>query len=104
MSSEKSAFTRDAALGAKAAGAALRDAPGTTRAAVLLDLAAALEREDVRATVFAANARDVEKARADEAKGALASALVKRLGLDAKKMAAVSEGLRQLAAMSDLVG
>ena len=104
MSTEKSAFTREVALAAKAAGAALRDAPGTTREAVLRELAAALEREDVRATVFAANARDVENARADEAKGTLASALVKRLGLDAKKMAALSEGLRQLAAMADLVG
>ena len=39
-----------------------------------------------------------------EAKGALAPALVKRLGLDAKKMVALSDGLRQLAAMTDLVG
>jgi len=97
-------FTRDAALAAKAAGAGLRDAPGQTRAAILRDLAAALEREDVRAIVFAANARDVEEARAEAAKGALAPALLNRLGIDAKKMSALSDGLRQLAAMTDLVG
>jgi glutamate-5-semialdehyde dehydrogenase len=104
MSSARSAFTKEAALAAKTAGAALRDAPGELRAKILRDLAAALEREDVRAPVFAANARDLEQAKLDEAKGALAPALVKRLGLDAKKMAGVSDGLRQLAAMPDLVG
>jgi glutamate-5-semialdehyde dehydrogenase len=104
MNSAPQGFTREAALAAKAAGAALRDAPGTVRAAVLRDLAAALEREDVRAAVFAANARDLAQAKIDEAKGALAPALVNRLGLDAKKMAGLSDGLRQLAAMSDLVG
>jgi gamma-glutamyl phosphate reductase len=58
----------------------------------------------VRAAAFAANARDVERARAEEAKTAVASAAAKRLALDAKKMVALSEGLRQLAAMNDLVG
>jgi len=104
MSSAKSAFTKEVARSAKAAGAALRDSPGDLRAALLLDLAAALERPDVRAAVFAANARDMERAKVAESKGTLAPALVKRLGLDARKMAAVSDGLRQLAAMPDLVG
>jgi glutamate-5-semialdehyde dehydrogenase len=102
--STKAAFTKEAALAAKAAGAALREASGEGRAAVLRDLAAALEREDVRAGVFAANGRDVERAKHHEAAGALAPALVKRLGLDARKMSALSDGLRQLAAMPDLVG
>ncbi|MES1204684.1 MAG: glutamate-5-semialdehyde dehydrogenase [Pseudomonadota bacterium] len=104
MTSAKSAFTKEVALAAKAAGAALRDAPGDLRAALLLDLASALERADVREVVFAANARDVDRAKVAESKGTLAPALVKRLGLDARKMAAVSDGLRQLAAMTDLVG
>lgn len=104
MSSASTGFTKDAALAAQAAGAGLRDAPGKTRDAILRDLAAALEREDVRATVFAANARDVERSKADAAKGALAPALINRLGIDAKKMAGLSDGLRQLAGMADLVG
>ncbi len=104
MTSSASAFTKDAAKAAKAAGAALRDAPGTIRATLLSDLAAALERDDVRASVFAANARDMERAKIDQANGTLAPALVNRLGLDAKKMVALSDGLRQLAAMTDLVG
>ncbi len=99
-----SVFTRDAALAAKAAGAGLRDAPGETRAAILGDLAAALERADVREAVFAANARDMERAKADAAQGTLAPALINRLGIDAKKMVGLSDGLRQLAAMIDLVG
>jgi glutamate-5-semialdehyde dehydrogenase len=99
-----SVFTRDAALAAKAAGAVLRDASGETRAAILRDLAAALERDDVRAAVFAANARDMERAKADAAQGTLAPALINRLGIDAKKMIGLSDGLRQLAAMIDLVG
>ena len=88
-----------AAESAKAAGAGLRAAHPETRGAVLADLAAALERADVRAAVFAANARDVERAR-----GNLAPAIFKRLGLDPRKLEALSDGLRQLAAMPDLVG
>ena len=82
----------------------MRDASGETRAAILRDLAAALERDDVRAAVFAANARDMERAKADAAQGTLAPALINRLGIDAKKMIGLSDGLRQLAAMIDLVG
>ncbi|MEP6652885.1 MAG: glutamate-5-semialdehyde dehydrogenase [Myxococcales bacterium] len=101
---QQSGFTREAALAAKAAGAGLRDAPGTTRAAILNDLAVALERPEVLAAVFAANARDVERAKVDAAKGALAPAVFNRLGIDAKKISGLSDGLRQLAAMTDLVG
>lgn len=101
----QSGFTREAALAAQSAGAGLRDAPGATRSAILSDLAAALERDDVRAAVFAANGRDLDRARADAAKGApLAPAIFNRLAIDAKKMAGLSDGLRQLAAMPDLVG
>jgi glutamate-5-semialdehyde dehydrogenase len=104
MTEGSAKFTREAALAAKAAGAALREAPADVRAGLLRDLAAALAREDVRTAVFAANGRDLERSKADIASGALAPELVKRLALDAKKLVAVSEGLGQLAAMDDLVG
>jgi glutamate-5-semialdehyde dehydrogenase len=92
-----------AARAARAAGAALAALPADARAALLRDLAAALGAADVRAAVFAANAADMERARADEARGALAPALVKRLGLDARKLDSVIDGLQQLAAMPELV-
>ena len=104
MSEVASTFTQEAALAAKAAGAALRDAPPETRAGLLRDLAEALARPAVQAAVFAANARDIERSKGDIAKGTMSPDLVKRLALDAKKLAAVSDGLQQLAAMSDLVG
>ncbi|HEY4184620.1 MAG TPA: glutamate-5-semialdehyde dehydrogenase [Polyangia bacterium] len=104
MTEGSSKFTHEAALAAKAAGAALREAPAEVRAGLLRDLAEALGREDVRAQVFAANARDMERSKADVATGALAPELLKRLALDAKKLSAVSDGLAQLAAMEDLVG
>ena len=54
--------------------------------------------------MLAANAADLASANADAAQGKLAPALVKRLGLDDKKIASVIDGLQQLAAMPDLVG
>lgn len=104
MTEAASKFTHEAALAAKGAGAALREAPAELRSSLLRELAAALGREEVRAKVFAANARDMERSKADIASGAMAPELVKRLALDAKKLAAVSDGLAQLAAMEDLVG
>jgi len=94
----------ETAKAAKAAGAALRDAAPETRSALLRDLAEALGRKDVQETVFAANARDKERSAGDIARGAMAPDLVKRLALDPKKLASVSDGLMQLAAMEDLVG
>jgi glutamate-5-semialdehyde dehydrogenase len=104
MNSTTSAFTKESALAASVAGASLRDARPETRSKVLLGLAEALERADVRTTVFAANAQDLEQAHAAQAKGQLAPALVKRLALDVKKMETLSDGLRQLARMPDRVG
>jgi len=104
VSSSSSKFTHEAALAAKAAGAALREAPAETRSALLRELATALSRDEVRAKVFAANALDMERSKADVAAGALAPELVKRLALDGKKLSAVIDGLSQLAAMEDLVG
>ena len=61
---------------------------------------AALAAPDARAAVFAANEQDLARARGD----GTAPALVKRLGLDGKKLDSVCDGLAQLADMADLVG
>ncbi len=95
---------RDAAIAARAAGAALAERSGDDRSAILRALADALGDADTRAAIFAANAQDMEAGRAEAARGGLASALLKRLGLDAGKLDSVTDGLRQLAAMKDLVG
>ena len=97
-------LTRDAALAARAAGGALSRLSGEARSRLLADLAAALEDPQARAAILAANATDLEQARAAEARGELKPALVGRLGLDAKKLDGVADGLRQLAAMPELVG
>jgi glutamate-5-semialdehyde dehydrogenase len=94
---------RDQVIAARAAARKLAGA-GNVRAQVLEGFAAALERPAVQEVVLAANAEDMARAREDEARGTLASALVNRLGLDGKKLAGVIEGLRQLARMPDLVG
>ena len=95
---------REAAVAARAAGAVLANRSGAERSALLTALADALLGADTRAAIFAANAMDMEAARAEAARGALAPALVKRLALDAAKLDSVIDGLRQLAAMKDLVG
>jgi len=95
---------RETALAARAAGATLAARSGAERRALLGALADALGDPATRATIFAANARDLESGRAEAARGDLAPALLKRLGLDAAKLDAVADGLRQLTAMTDLVG
>jgi glutamate-5-semialdehyde dehydrogenase len=91
---------RDTALAARAAGGKLARLPGEERAALLRGLAKALGDEKNRAVILAANAEDVARAKAD----GVAPALAKRLGLDAKKLDGLVDGLGQLAAMPDLVG
>jgi glutamate-5-semialdehyde dehydrogenase len=95
---------RQAALAARSAGATLAALSAADRSALLRSLAEALAEPAARTAIFAANAADLETARAEEARGALASALVKRLGLDGAKLDALIDGLRQLAAMPELVG
>jgi glutamate-5-semialdehyde dehydrogenase len=73
---------------------------GEGRSKLLRALAAALREPGVRAEVAAANAKDLERAKAEN----VATPLVKRLGLDAGKLDSVCDGLDQLAAMPDLVG
>jgi len=68
------------------------------RRAALLAMADALEAD--RAAIVAANAADLEAAAAEN----LAPALVARLKLDAPKLAAAIEGVRQVAALADPLG
>jgi len=91
---------RDLALAARAAGGQLARLPAEGRSALLRDLAAALTDGPARAEALTANMGDLQRARAE----GVAPALVKRLDLDAKKLDGVCDGLRQLAAMPDLVG
>jgi glutamate-5-semialdehyde dehydrogenase len=95
---------RETLRAARAASTGLT-APGTTgRRRLLEDLSAALAARDARREIFAANADDMARAEDAEARGQLASALVNRLALDDRKLAGLIDGLRQLAAMDDLVG
>jgi glutamate-5-semialdehyde dehydrogenase len=91
------------ARAARTAGAALAALSSGERAALLRELAAALDQPAARQAIFAASAADLERAGADVARGALAPALVKRLGLDARKLSGVVDGVRQLADMPELV-
>lgn len=68
------------------------------RRQALLAMAQALEQAGD--TIVAANAADLEAARADQ----LAPALVARLKLDGAKLASAIEGVRQLATLPDPVG
>src|SRR4029079_578416 len=92
--------TRATAEAAKAAGGKLARLGGDVRAKWRGALAPALREPGVRAEVAAANAKDLERAKAEN----VATPLVKRLGLDAGKLDGVCDGLDQLAAMPDLVG
>jgi glutamate-5-semialdehyde dehydrogenase len=68
------------------------------RQAVLLGMAAAVEREGN--AILAANARDVEAAAA----AGLAPAMIDRLRLDERRLLAMSSSLREVAALPDPVG
>jgi glutamate-5-semialdehyde dehydrogenase len=91
---------RATAVAAKAAGAKLARLGPERRSVLLRALADALREPKTRATLFAANVADLERAKAE----GVATPLVKRLGLDAAKLDSVCDGLEQLAAMPDLVG
>src|SRR5688572_15806568 len=91
-------------VAARAAARRLATLGGPARSALLVDLAAALERPETQEAIFSANAEDLARAREDEARGLLGSALVKRLGIDAGKLASCADGLRQLSRMRELVG
>ena len=64
----------------------------------LLAMAVAIERDEAR--LIEANAKDLDKGRAD----GLDDALLDRLTLNAERIAGMAEGLRQIAALPDPVG
>ena len=79
--------------------AAAMAAAGTAqRNAALIELARCLRAE--RATLLAANARDVERARAD----GLAAAMVDRLMLDDQAIEQMADGVEQVARLPDPIG
>jgi glutamate-5-semialdehyde dehydrogenase len=92
------------ARAARRAGHALAQLDSAARAALLHALASALERPDRTAAILAANVFDLEHARAAAARGRLAPSLVARLVLDAGKLAALADGVRQLAEMPEQIG
>ncbi|MBC8072628.1 MAG: glutamate-5-semialdehyde dehydrogenase [Deltaproteobacteria bacterium] len=77
---------------------------GPERRAVLLAMADALERPDLRGALLRANQADLEQASAARDRGELAAALVDRLALDEGKLEGLADGLRQLAGQPDLLG
>jgi glutamate-5-semialdehyde dehydrogenase len=87
-------------VGREARRAAREMARAHTRAkdAALLGMAAAIERE--RALLLEANRQDVDAARAKGTEGAM----IDRLTLTPKSVAAMAEGLRQIAQLRDPVG
>jgi len=93
---------RDTVREARRAGAALAALDPDGRAGLLGDLAAALEDERTRARILEANAADLARARSGS--GAVAPALLDRLVLDGKKLDSVTDGLRRLTALPEVVG
>lgn len=83
---------------ARAASRAMARADTQAKNRALLTMAAAIERDQEK--LLAANARDLERARA----AGLDAALLDRLALSARAVAAMAEGLRQIAALPDPVG
>ncbi|PRQ09143.1 Gamma-glutamyl phosphate reductase [Enhygromyxa salina] len=93
------------AAAARRAGKQLAAQTGDQRSALLRDLAAALEAPANVDTLLAANRADVDAAKAKaHTPEQLSPALIARLGLSAAKLAGLADGLRQLAAMPELLG
>ena len=88
------------AAAARRASKALAAMPKPARAALLRELADALEQPERTAAILTANAEDRRNAERE----AVAPALVARLGLDANKLAGLADGLRTLAAMPERLG
>lgn len=95
---------RARAEAARSAGQALARLTADERSALLRAVADALETNDVQERVLTANRDDVAATREEAERGTLDPALLQRLGLDPRKLAGLSEGLRQLAGHDDLVG
>ncbi len=95
---------RDLALAAKRGGHTLAALSEDRRAELLRSVARSLEDAAWRERLFAANARDLEAARAALAAGTLAAPLVRRLELAPGKLESLAQGLRQLADAPQAVG
>ena len=83
---------------ARAAARSIARADTATKNRALKEMAAAIERDAKR--LLEANARDVEEAKRNK----LDSAMIDRLTLTAKGIAAMADGLRQIAALPDPIG
>src|SRR5687767_2077445 len=88
----------DLCLAAKAAARGLAATSSAVKDAALLAMAAALEARV--AEILEANARDLEAGR----EGGLSSALMDRLALDERRVAAMAAGVREIIALPDPVG
>jgi len=95
---------RDEILAARTAGKALQNLSTSARRALLQGLADAYAGSENQRTILEANRADVAAGEAAAARGELGQALVKRLALDSKKIAALVDGLQQMAAAPELVG
>ncbi len=83
---------------ARAAAPALARTPTEVRDRALLAIADALEAQSDR--IVEANERDLQAGR----EGGLSSAVMGRLGLDARRIAGIANGVRAIAALPDPVG
>ena len=83
---------------ARAAARVIAKADTATKNRALKEMAAAIERDAPR--LLEANARDVEVAKRQK----LDSAMIDRLTLTVKGVAAMADGLRQIAALPDPIG
>lgn len=93
---------RDVARGAKAASRRLATARSDARAAALEAIAARLETD--AEAILSANAADVAEAEPLVARGGMAEALLSRLRLDGKKVAAMVDSVRSVARLEDPAG
>ena len=91
-------YMHDLGRAARAASRAVARAETRQKDLALLRMAEAIERDAER--LLAANARDLEAARAQN----LSDALIDRLTLTAKGVTGMAEGLRQIARLPDPVG
>jgi glutamate-5-semialdehyde dehydrogenase len=92
------AYMREVGERARAASRALASAGTSAKDAALLAMAHAVRRDEAK--LLAANARDVAAAKASGCD----AAFIDRLTLSAKSIAAMADGLEQIAALRDPVG
>jgi glutamate-5-semialdehyde dehydrogenase len=97
-SSDVAAYVRDVGRRARAAARVMARAETAVKNAALEHIAAGLVAR--QAEILSANGQDVAGAR----KAGLDAAMVERLELNEKRVAAMAEGLRQVAALEDPVG